>query len=154
MPSIPLHPPSTARHLPASSVDPLPSLLHTPTGLALLEIQGTLNVPSPNSSASDSVDTSAGATPVGELAFPDYVPGSEDQGWMKRVWLYVGEHQRLTGEVKKLKNPLGVIRKRENLDGAEAGQGGSEEEVEVVEIVEWKIVFGTRPEPVGGGTEG
>lgn len=63
---------------------------------------------------------------------------------MKTVHLYVGKHQRLTGEVKKLANPVAVIKKRE------AGETKSEgEELDIVEIVYWKILFSTRPEPVG-----
>lgn len=72
---------------------------------------------------------------------------------MKRVYLYVGQHQRLTGEVKKLPKPLAVIRRREiRTDGLENGEvdaAGGEDELEIVEIVRWKILFSSRPEPVG-----
>ena len=61
---------------------------------------------------------------------------------MKRVHLYVGQHQRLTGEVKKLPNPVAVIRKRED-------PRTDSEELEIMEIVYWKVVFSSRPEPVG-----
>ena len=61
---------------------------------------------------------------------------------MKRVHLYVGQHQRLTGEVKKLPKAVAVIRKCEGIDSAN-------EEMEVVEIVYWKVIFSSRPEPVG-----
>ena len=68
---------------------------------------------------------------------------------MKTVWLYVGKHQRLTGEVKKLPKAVGVVRKRDSVGkGGEKGEGDGEE-LEVVEIVEWKVVFSSRPEPVG-----
>lgn len=59
--------------------------------------------------------------------------------------LYVGLHQRLTGEVKKLPQAVALVRKRE-------GQGDGEgigEELEIVEIVYWKVMFSARPEPVG-----
>lgn len=62
---------------------------------------------------------------------------------MKTAHLYVGKYQRLTGEVKKLANPVAVIRKRD--EGETNG-----EELEIVEIVYWKVVFSGRPEPVGG----
>ena len=72
---------------------------------------------------------------------------------MKKVYLYIGKHQRLTGEVKKLPKAMAVIRKRE----VEGGQGAEEEaegaggeELEIAEIVKWKILFAGRPEPVGG----
>ncbi len=63
---------------------------------------------------------------------------------MKRVHLYVGQHQRLTGEVKKLPNPVAIIRKR---DGGGASAVG--DELEIAEIVHFKVIFSSRPEPVG-----
>ena len=92
---------------------------------------------------------------------------------MKRVYLYVGKHQRLTGEVKILPKAIAVVRRRERgastvtatatdvmeLDGQETaaakGEEGEEsrssEQLEIVEIVRYKILFAGRPEPVGGG---
>jgi Ctf8. len=69
---------------------------------------------------------------------------------MKRVWLYVGKHQRLLGEVKKMPRAMAVVRKRKKEDG-NMGQKGEEEaeELEVLEIVKYKLVFSQRPEPVG-----
>ena len=63
---------------------------------------------------------------------------------MGRVHLYVGQHQRLTGEVKKLPNPVAVIRKR---DRGEATTDG--DELEIAEMVYFKLIFSSRPEPVG-----
>jgi chromosome transmission fidelity protein 8 len=69
---------------------------------------------------------------------------------MTRVWMYVGEHQRLAGEVKRLPRAVAVLRRR----GGEGGEGGEDaEELEVVEVVKWKVVFSSRPEPVGGGEQ-
>lgn len=72
---------------------------------------------------------------------------------MKTVHLYIGRHQRLTGEVKKLANPLAVIRRRDVTDEArreearrENGQG---EELEIIDLVYYKLLFSSRPEPVG-----
>src|SRR5947207_13792131 len=101
MPSIPLYPPRRGNDHGSgftSPVQPLPHLLQTPSGLALLEIQGTLHTSSP------SIDVEGGdhartETPIGRLDFPLYDPSSPDpeyQSWMKRVYLYVGKHQRLT----------------------------------------------------------
>lgn len=134
MPTIPLHLAPKTPIVPPSN--PLPQLLETPTGLAILEIQGTINLPSP--------DPSTHSTPIGRLVFPDYSEDSSSNGtaWMKRVHLYVGQHQRLTGEVKKLSNPVAVIRKRED-------HQTDIEELEIMEIVYWKVVFSSRPEPVG-----
>ena len=69
---------------------------------------------------------------------------------MKTVHLYVGRHQRLSGEVKKLPKAVGVVRKRDTEIGDVDGERAGEEELEIVEIVEWKVVFSNRPEPVGG----
>ncbi|KAF3046150.1 hypothetical protein E8E12_011384 [Didymella heteroderae] len=158
MPSIPLHPPS--RPTPSGVENPLPPLLHTPTGLALLEIQGTIHFPPPTASAT--------STRVGKLVFPLYNPalhGEGDAKWMKRVYLYVGENQRMVGECKKLGKAFAVIRRREgggdgSLEGdvtmaeGEGTQRAKEgEELEIVEVVRHKLVFSGRPEPVGGGTE-
>lgn len=78
---------------------------------------------------------------------------------MKRVHLYVGQHQRLTGEVKKLPKALGIVRRRRRRrrqvpdsssssgDGHQGEEG--EQQLEVVEVVKYRIVFSSRPEPVG-----
>lgn len=72
--------------------------------------------------------------------FPDYSPQNpDDTKWMKRAYLYVGRYQRMTGEVKKLSRPIAVLQKR---------AGSSEEELEVVEVVRYKVFFKNRPEPV------
>lgn len=88
---------------------------------------------------------------IGRIDFPDYVPDAEGSAWMKRVHLYVGQHQRLTGEVKKLPKAMAVVRRRENT--TVTGSGGESEEqgdnLEVVEIVKYKLMFSNRPEPVG-----
>ncbi|KAL6717378.1 hypothetical protein ACLMJK_005293 [Lecanora helva] len=136
MPTIPLH--LTPKDITKPTNNPLPQLLQTPTGLAILEIQGTINLPP--------AEASSESTPVGRLVFPDHSPDApeSDVSWMKRVHLYVGLHQRLTGEVKKLPNPIAVIRKREL-----PPSGDGADEVEIMDIVYWKVVFSHRPEPVG-----
>ena len=137
MPTVPLHT-SPAQTAVTRSTNPLPQLLQTPGGLAILEIQGNINLPT----ASPSFPTIS----VGRLVFPDYTASesSDNISWMKRVHLYVGQHQRLTGEVKKLPTPVAVIRKR---DSGEATLG--EDQLEIAEIVYFKVIFSSRPEPVG-----
>lgn len=86
--------------------------------------------------------------------FPDYDPkDASSTAWMKHVYLYVGKHQRLTGEVKKLPKAIAVIRKRIDASGekmdVDAEGGQQTEELEIVEIVKHKILFSLRPEPVG-----
>ena len=116
-------------------------MIQTPAGTALLELQGTVNLPE------GSIDADGKATssvPVGRIVFPDYHPETQEEGstaWMKRVYLYVGRHQRLAGEVKKLPKDLAVVRRK--------GEPGADpEHLEVVEIVKYKLVFSQRPEPV------
>ncbi|KAL9126791.1 MAG: hypothetical protein Q9217_004218 [Psora testacea] len=123
MPTIPLHlPPPTPDKGPHN---PLPQILQTPSGLAILEIQGTINLPPPLPGTA--------STPVGRLVFPDY--NADDPtgstAWQKNVHLYVGKYQRLAGEVKKLPKPVAVIRKREGQACEEAETG---DELEIVEI--------------------
>ncbi|KAI9681273.1 MAG: hypothetical protein M1817_002555 [Caeruleum heppii] len=161
MPTIPLHPPDPSRKSVVSSAsNPLPQLLQTPSGLALIELQGTINLPEPASLPSNNNNPSAQSqdTPIGRLVFPDHEPNApaDDLSWTKQVYLYVGKHQRLTGEVKKLPNPMAIIRKRDvpREEKAEADTSMDErdevdEELEIVEIVKWKILFSQRPEPVG-----
>lgn len=91
--------------------------------------------------------------------FPLYNPDLADPSdtkWMKRVYFYIGENQRMTGECKRLGSPIAVVRKRDVGDGdtsgdvdMESGQGkAAGEELEIVEIVRYKVVFSARPEPV------
>jgi chromosome transmission fidelity protein 8 len=150
MPSVSLQIPSLATSGPVKSA--LPSLLQTPNGLAILEIQGTVHAPSPESTGDlGETQDSSSQTLIGHIDFPEYVPDSEDQKWMKRVYLYVGEHQRLVGELKKLSKPIAVIKKRDVLDTGPNGSSaamGSAEALEVLEVVKWKLMFQGRPEPV------
>lgn len=155
MPSITLHPPPLPT--PSDVPNPLPSVLHTPSGLALVEIQGTLHFPPPTSLSTTN-------TLVGKLVFPYYDASKEaaDTKWMKRVYMYVGDNQRMTGECKKLSRPVAVVRRyggEEEMDEADQEMGGVDHrgmgdgELEIQEVVRYKIVFGGRPEPVGAGTE-
>ncbi|KAI9741166.1 MAG: hypothetical protein M1834_002879 [Cirrosporium novae-zelandiae] len=132
--------------IPLDNTSQLPSVLQTPTGLAILEIQGTLHLPPlPASSDGSQLDKAS----VGRLEFPLYNPilKPDDTSWMKRVYLYVGHHQRLSGEVKKIPNPIAIIKKKD--DARKTTDG---EELEIVEIVKWKVIFSSRPEPVGEET--
>lgn len=135
MPTLPLH------LTPSNPSDPhdntLPQLLHTPSGLALLEIQGTINLP-PSSLSNP--------TEIGNLIFPS------DPETNNKVWLYIGKHQRMTGELKKLVTPLGVLRRRvrEDIEMTDCNKEKWDgEELEITEIIRWKIIFSGRPEPVG-----
>ncbi|KAM3084384.1 hypothetical protein ACMFMG_001510 [Clarireedia jacksonii] len=141
----------------------LPKLLQTPSGLALLELQGTINLPQHNIVDDDTINVQESQghmqqTSIGRLIFPGYdAQNPDDLKWMKRVYLYVGKHQRLTGEVKKLPKAFAIIRKcnttatstGDHDTSMEGSESGTADELEIVEIVKWKILFSTRPEPVG-----
>lgn len=138
----------------AGNNNPLPQLLQTPSGLALLELQGTINLPTAEGAAADAGSQQQQPVAIGRLDFPDYRPDSitfdpSSTAWMRRVYMYVGQHQRLTGEVKKLPRAVGVVRRRQQAGGAGGGGDDRAEELEVVEVVKYKIVFSSRPEPVG-----
>ena len=132
--------------------NPLPRLIQTPSGLAILELQGSFNTPDDNNPDGETEEIE-----IGNISFPDYraddVTGST--AWMKRVYMFVGQHQRLLGEVKKLGKPLGVVRKcvRGGGEGEGKGEEGEGEDLEVLEIVKYKIVFSSRPEPRVHGRE-
>ncbi|ROT43736.1 hypothetical protein SODALDRAFT_327950 [Sodiomyces alkalinus F11] len=138
MSQVKVYPPRPSRQ---ASSNPLPQLIQTPSGFALLELQGTFNLPS---DCVDADDKATDVVPMGKIDFPDYHPETQDASstaWMKRVHLYVGQHQRLTGQVKKLPKALAVVRRR--------GEAGAEpEHLEVVEVVKYKLVFSERPEPI------
>lgn len=178
MPSIPLFPPSKRlsslgpSNYSSHGRNPLPPLLQTPSGLAILEIQGTLNFPT---SVPDEDDDDADAdtemqedqtethskkkiieTELGKITFPDYsdISDPESTKWMKRVYLYAGRYQRMTGEVKKLPKPLAIIQRRQqgeqSSDADLAHNTNSQpDELEIVDVIKYKIIFASRPEPVG-----
>jgi chromosome transmission fidelity protein 8 len=132
MPAIPISMPPAGNTAPASS-NPLPQVLQTPSGLAILEIQGSLN---------STLQTEPGTNlPVGKLDFPLYDASepATNTAWQKRVHLYVDKHQRLTGEVKKLPQAIALLRKAD----------GDGQALEVAEIIRYKVLFASRPEPVG-----
>lgn len=138
MPTVTLHPPARDRTHNSTNGDPLPSLVQTPSGLAMIELQGTISSEEPELAA---------ALTLGRLVFPP-PEGDEHGEWDgKRVMLYVGDHQRLTGDVKKLSKPIAVIR-RELVSDQDST--AVEDEVEIAEIVYYKMLFAHRPEPLGG----
>ncbi|RZI37635.1 hypothetical protein EGT07_38290, partial [Herbaspirillum sp. HC18] len=118
MTSIPLHPPRKG----PDALSPLPQLVQTPSGLALLELQGTINHPK---------DTKTGEAysnfNFGRLEFPDYSPDVIGSAWMKRVFLYIGDYQRLNGELKKMPKAFAVVRRKQDGDGDRkmGGEDGS-----------------------------
>lgn len=138
MPTVNVYPPGTA----SDSVvpNPLPPLLQTPFGLAIIEIQGTLNISHPSTNPIQD---------IGRLVFPNIpagtVPSLEDTKWTKKVLLYIGKNQRLTGEAKKLPKPLAVVRRKDRVT-EDDDSGSTGDELEIMDIVRYKLFFGSRPE--------
>lgn len=131
-----------------ASENPLPRLLQTPVGLVIVEIQGTVHAPNMDHSAiEDNSQDNGQAVSVGRLEFPNY-DGSDSEGsWMKRVYLYIGKHQRLTGEIKKLAKPLVILSKNDT--ETHSVSGGQDDQLSIDAIIRHKILFSSRPEPVG-----
>ncbi|KAI0974884.1 putative sister chromatid cohesion protein Ctf8 [Xylaria arbuscula] len=149
--SVTLHPRPTTVESPSANA--LPQLIQTPAGLAILELQGTINLPQSDDNGGEIGDSEL---EIGRISFPDYHPDAPDASstaWMKRVHLYVGQHQRLTGEVKKLSRAMAIIRKKHtpgpDPDMANPSPEDAKDDLEIVEIVKYKLMFSHRPEPVG-----
>lgn len=139
---LPRPPISSSAQTTTTSLDsPLPPILHTPAGLALLEMQGTINLPHRHD------QNIPDQTSIGRLVFPGYDPDERLNTWTKTVHMYVGQHQRLTGEVKKLAKAIAIIRKK--IDSTKTEVDEKPETLEIVEIIKFKILFSQRPEPVG-----
>ncbi|EME49047.1 hypothetical protein DOTSEDRAFT_49381 [Dothistroma septosporum NZE10] len=141
MPSVSLLPPAAERASNGMS-NPLPAVLQTPSGLAMVELQGSVLVE--NAGAGEELQ-------LGNLVFPPAEDDEDNNGdWDgKRVFLFVGKHQRMAGEVKKLTKPVAVLRRRPVAADANPSTPGAEE-VEIAEVIYRKILFAQRPEPVGG----
>ncbi|SPO03974.1 related to sister chromatid cohesion protein Ctf8 [Cephalotrichum gorgonifer] len=137
-PTIPISPPNPDR---GCSVNPLPKLIQTPSGLAFIGLQGTFKLPQTEGGEPEQVS-------IGTIHFPNYKPEDHDKGdtaWMKRVYMYVGRGMRLTGQVKKLPKAVAVVRRLPQTgDSGEAGEA-----LEVLEIIKYRLEFSERPEPVG-----
>ncbi|KAI5301097.1 hypothetical protein KEM55_002553 [Ascosphaera atra] len=170
MPTVLLCPPIEQAQQPGvdTQPNPLPNVLQTPSGLAIIEMQGTLNLPArameriqEDIEAGGHAEATQFEIPIGRLVFPDY-HGEDDGGntsWMKKVYLYVGQNQRMTGEVKAIPKPLAVIRRRKaedtqmELDKGDGVDDESEDELEIVDIIRHRIYFKLRPEPVSATTK-
>jgi chromosome transmission fidelity protein 8 len=137
MPIVHVYPPGLSVQK-SPTPNPLPQLLHTPSGLAIIEVQGTIHTPDASNTEEDI--SQLPDTKIGNLEFPNYDPANpDDTAWMKLAYLYVGKNQRMTGQVKKLPKALAILQRKES--GAD--------ELQITEIIKYKIVFSHRPEPVG-----
>ncbi|KAM9938272.1 hypothetical protein OXX80_002221 [Metschnikowia pulcherrima] len=114
----------------------------TPFGLSILEIQGELNLPAnapietenidPDYVSSFArVDNNHDAIRFGKMEFDEKDPS--------KVVLFIGKSQRLLGVVETLREPLGVLR----VPGEHTG-----ENMQIIDIIEKKIIFRQRPLPI------
>lgn len=128
---------------------PLPQLIRTPSGLALIEIQGTINT----TNHAGSLKSDAAKPPsinLGRLAFPEGISTNEARG--PKVTLFIGKHQKLAGEIRKLPKPLAIIRKSQEQSMELNGKTNNGSELKIIEVVKYKIVFSQRPEPISQET--
>ena len=151
MPSIPLHPPpnpypsTTTTNTTTTTLNPLPPLLHTPQGLALLEIQGSLNLPpDPRGLQIGRLEFPLLSRSAPDLDEPEGKRMADPPPWTTKVHLYIGTTQRLVGSVRALERPLAVVvRRKKKKAGASHGEVKEDEEeseaLEVRDIVRWKL---------------
>lgn len=157
----------------------LPQLLRIPSGLAILELQGTINIPTSNFAAEvenvinkdcenshvkePKLELKSGSSEglsIGRLFFPDYDENDTSKTtWMKKVYLYIGSNQKLTGEIIKLPKAIAAIQKKKDdtkdkssvLD-KDQDLNNPRVQLEIVDIIKYKILFANRPEPVTSQT--
>ncbi|KAL5594022.1 hypothetical protein BROUX41_001074 [Berkeleyomyces rouxiae] len=142
--SIKIYPPDKNR---SSTRNPLPTTIQTPSGLAIIELQGTIAHTDELAVKLEDDQDAIHFLDIGRIVFPNYNPDFQEEGstaWMNKVFMFVGAHQRLAGEVKKLPQPVAIVKKRQ----AENDASQAEDILDVVEVVKYKIVFPHRPEPV------
>lgn len=129
------------------------SIVSTPTGLTLIEIQGDLSVP---------LEKPHGLSEKEETLFekreipPVFSDGTETgpvdvvrfgrleiDDTMTKATLFVSSTQRLIGTIEKIDPPLGVLKVVHP-----HGDDASETHCEVVDVVRRKAVFRHRPLPI------
>ena len=115
------------------------NVISTPFGLVLLEIQGELNLPRevPKDNLQDfiSVDSIHHAVKFGRLQLDEKDP--------KKLTLFVGNSQRLIGDLVKLNPPLAVL--KVPIDKTDLIKDKS---IDMIDIIEKKLIFKERPLPI------
>lgn len=127
----------------------IPQTLQTPSGLALLDIQGNIRIgnkaltgkgglglESQNGEPEDYISI---LEYVGEFDFSDVLAGGSE------VLLRVGKSQLMKGKLEKLKKPVAVLRIASD---EQITTEDEVKEIDVVEIVYYKLAFTTMPEHV------
>lgn len=122
-----------------------PSIIKTPMGLAMIEIQGELNIPNEKpvglSSEEDKLFKTCNLPPFLSNKEPvDVVKiGSvEIEEESKRVTLFISTTQRLVGKIVKLDPPLGLMKLSQD----------DKEPCEIVDVITSKMIFSSRPLPI------
>lgn len=138
----------------AEPLEGLPPLLKTPSGLALIELQGRINVGSNSLIASaldlerDTEDVSSipefDSTVKRHLGEVEFVDNNE-------VLLNIGNRQLLRGKIVELKPPVAVLDMQPaSMTRTQMSQAKVVEKLDipVLEIIRHQILFNNRPEPV------
>ncbi|ODQ83030.1 hypothetical protein BABINDRAFT_30176 [Babjeviella inositovora NRRL Y-12698] len=117
-----------------------PAIISTPSGLAILEIQGELTLPSD--------------VPLDEAEKAKYSLDSDGMDIVKfgkleldgkNATLFIGQSQRLVGSLIKLDKPLGVMRFPET---TETGNVPENYAVKFMDVITQKVIFKQRPLPI------
>lgn len=111
--------------------------ISTPDGLALLEIQGTLNLPTKVGDDHNliSIDDINQLIKFGSIEIEN-----------GKLTLFIGTSQRLIGKVEKIDPPFGLLEFPELEEGSDPGIEGAK--VEMINIIDKKVVFRNRPLPI------
>lgn len=133
----------------------LPSVLHTPSGLALIEIQGKIHIGNrpliqsaldlqhlTDEDTEDQCSIDSGQQK--KLGTVEFLDNGKD------VCLVIGKHQRLRGKISELKTPLAVLKLNAGDETGSAEQQGDGDirTIPILEVIKYKILFNLRPEPV------
>ncbi|KAL3229157.1 Chromosome transmission fidelity protein 8 [Nakaseomyces bracarensis] len=129
MPSVPISYDTLRLAQCGDEVDEQERTIETPLGRMIVEIQGSLELPSDIDSSSELYKSVDGHDTVqfGNLTLEDN----------NKAILFVGKKQRLLGKVVKLNPPVGLLKFNDN------GQN-----VELLDIIEYKVLFSDRPLPI------
>jgi chromosome transmission fidelity protein 8 len=135
--------------------------MRTPSGTALIELQGAIHLgsqPLAKTSldlvpANDQDDPNGSQEDIIDLSGTHVLGNMEYDGNGKNVTLTVGKHQRLRGEIVKLKNPLAILQMAGTdlpaIGPTQLSQGVADSvDIPIIEVITHKIVFNKRPEPV------
>ncbi|CAK7893807.1 chromosome transmission fidelity protein 8 [[Candida] anglica] len=113
-----------------------PNVISTPLGLAIVEIQGELNLPQTQPSRDANPEYLANFATVDDIytavRFGSLELDPKDE---EKAVVYIGKSQRLMGKLVNLDTPLGVLRL------------GSKD-IKMVDIIYKKLIFKDRPLPI------